>query len=314
MANMNTRRKWDISEINLSTETSNSVENSLIKPIKLVLNLNEHQSFYQYHFHEKTWINGILHRKEIKKLIHLSASQNKSGINSLHIESFDRIHLDRNLSISDKEYLNQITSILEEIKLSVNLYGTEFHLLNHQEIREKSKKVLKKLAKNYVGSNAEKQIRFFNQFYEKPHLIVEELKKYKNYGLLLPKFYGYYDSGQEKKFTVSNNQLIENLVIPISETAFINKVDEIQNLVSLKLNGEFENEISIDRCQFILSNRNVNFSPNDRPTLNQYEGFIEFEKPTGLVKNADLGIHFSFGTNYQKQITYSLKRISHEEV
>ncbi len=309
---MDTKRKWDL-ENGFSSETKGSDEKKHLHVANLLFKPHGVKQFYQFHLHEKTWTNGNLHRNEIKKLIHLTANQDKSGTNHIQIESFDRVHFNRNLTISEKEFLGQIASVLDDVKLGVNTYGKDFKIENLTEIQSKFKRTLEKLQKNYVGENAERQFRFLNTFYSKPDFILKDLFNYKLYGLLLPKFYGYYDIGQIREYRIHYTQLLENKVIPLSEKVEISNIDELKNRVQLYVSGSFADNLNTDACRLILSNRNISFSENDKAKLDKYEGSFEFQKETGLVLNSDLNIEFSFGENYRKNITYSLKSIHYEE-
>lgn len=305
------RRKWNLSELPSAENHDSTAKNSIA--INLLFNPHGVKQFYQFHIHEKIWTNGSLHRNEIKKLLHLTIDQDRNGINQIHLESFDRIHFDRNLALSEKEYLDNVASILDDVKLEVNKYGVEYQLKNHSEIHLKSKRTLEKLQKNYVGGNAERQFRFLKTFYANPKLILKDLLNYKQYGLLLPKFYGHYDVGQEKEYAVRFTQLMENMVVRITEKVQINTVDEEKKILQLQVKGQFSEEINTETCRFILTNRNIGFSENDKAVLNNYQGNFEISKGSGLVKNSELNIEFSFGENYRKNILYSLKSIDYEE-
>lgn len=309
---MDIRHKWDLGN-GFSSVEKNKDEKKQSHAIHLLLNAQNVKQFYQFHQHEKTYTNGQLHRNEIKKLIHLTLNQDKYGLNQIHVESFDRLHLNQNLALSEKEFLDQVASILHDVKLEVNTYGNDFKIKNLNEIESQSQRVIEKLQKNYAGENAERHFRFLKTFYAQPKSISKNLFNYKLYGLLLPKFYAYYDVGQLRQHTVRYTTLMENKVISILEKAEIVWVNEEKNTVQMYVSGKLAENINQEACRFILSNRAIKFSENDQAILDNYEGNFEFNKKTGVIINSELNIGFSFGENYRKNITYSLKSISYEE-
>jgi hypothetical protein len=307
---MNSRRKWNLGELN-TLDRNDLVEKSTIQPIKLVLNPVEFHSFYQFHFHEKTWINGNLHRNEIKKLIHLKTSKINTDQFLLHAETFDRLHLNRNLSISEKEFIREILTITEDLQLITDQYAQEYKIKNHPIIQAKANRILEKLSKNYRGKSVQQELSFLKSFYENPNKIIQDQLKYKNLGLLLPKFYRYYDSHQSI-YIETKHRFMDNIWTSIEE--FIHPIKESNNIIEFEVIGKLKENHQNQAFAFLAKNKNVYLEGNEIAKLELYKGKFILDKPTGLVQNSSIEIKFSFGENYQKSFEYQLNAVTLEEI
>mgnify|MGYP006951273388 CR=1 FL=1 len=133
-------------------------------PIDIKLNLSEGKKFYRYSCNEYTTINGKTHRSELNKNFHVTLKRLEKERFEYHIEIFDRVHRDKTLSMSEKDFLARIADINDDVMLITDEYG---HLKNVQELsilQDKVEKTVEKLSRSYVGKQAEDSYTFLKTF------------------------------------------------------------------------------------------------------------------------------------------------------
>lgn len=189
-------------------------------PIDIKLNLLEGKKFYRYSYNEYTTINGETHRSELNKNFHVTLKLLKDEEEErfeYHIEIFDRVHRDKELSLSEKDFLNRIADINNEVVLITDRYGKLKNLQGLSILQQRVEKAVEKLSRSYVGKQAEDFYTFLKDFYQKEHLVCQDFLKNNHFGMILHQFYGRYDQEDTAKHSVRYRNFMANAIIDIEE-------------------------------------------------------------------------------------------------
>lgn len=290
------------------------MELHLPSSIDIFLQLTFERKFYRYSYNEYTIINGKTHRSELNKILHVTLQKIENGRFEFHIETFDREHRDKELSLSEKDFLSYIARINDEIKVVTNQYVKLKTLRDLLLLQEKAKEIIKKLSESYVGRHAENSFKFVKAFYNNGNMVCDDLLKNNQFGLILHKFYGKYDQENKQNHIVRHRNLMNNNVADIVEHGKLQGVDEKDQLLTLTYTGEISSDQNWEQFYEEMDRKEISYNKEkDFPTLNKYEGVILLDSKTKEVLEHNLAIEFSLGENYQKKIIYELKEISYEE-
>lgn len=279
-------------------------------------NLKKEFQFYRLKIAEKTNRNGVIIREEIIKNIHLTIKKTVSNGYEYHLEVFDRLHRNRELSLSEKDLIGQIATITDDVKVTVDENLNFVKIVNFNLIKRKAKQKIQLLSKKYVGANASKLFEKLEHFYKNENLIYNDLQRYDKYGLLLIKFLGYYRFGLKQKFKVRYTNFLKNTLLEIDEDIKMTRLNRAIEEVELKLNGVINVE-NFNKKMFEreMKVQNIYFDETeDMPKLDEYEGTFIFNTNTGMLKNSEVNIAFSFGKKYSKELHYQMMSITHEEI
>jgi hypothetical protein len=279
-------------------------------------NLKKEFQFYRLKIAEKTNRNGVIIREEIIKNIHLTIKKTVSNGYEYHLEVFDRLHRNRELSLSEKDLIGQIATITDDVKVTVDENLNFVKIVNFNLIKRKAKQKIQLLSKKYIGANASKLFEKLEHFYKNENLIYNDLQRYDKYGLLLIKFLGYYRFGLKQKFKVRYTNFLKNTLLEIDENIKMTRLNRAIEEVELKLNGVINLE-NFNKKMFEreMKGQNIYFDETeDMPKLDEYEGTFIFNTNTGMLKNSEVNIAFSFGKKYSKELHYQMMSITHEEI
>ncbi|MCX8533191.1 hypothetical protein [Chryseobacterium luquanense] len=290
------------------------MENNNNFPINISLQLSFERKFYRYSYNEYTIINGKTHRSELNKILHVTLQAIENGRFEFHIETFNREHRDKELSLSEKDFLAYVARINDEIKVVTDEYAKLKILKDLPVLQEKSKEITKKLSGSYVGRHAENSFKFLNAFYNNGNMVCDDLLKNNQFGLILHKFYGKYNKENNQNHIVRYRNLMNNTVMDIEEQAQLQSIDEKEQLITLSYTGKLSSDKNWEQFYEEMERKQISYNKEkDVPTLNKYEGFILFDSKTKEVLEHNLTLVFSLGENYQKKFIYELKEISYEE-
>ncbi|MFD2907377.1 hypothetical protein ACFSX9_01375 [Flavobacterium ardleyense] len=279
-------------------------------------NLKKELQFYRLKIAEKTNSNGVIIREEIIKNLHLTIRKTVSNGYEYHVEVFDRLHRNRELSLSEKDLIDQIATITDDVKVMVDENLNFVKIVNYNLIKRKAKEKIKMLSKKYVGVNASKLFDKLEQFYKNENLLYKDLQRYDKYGLVLIKFLGYYRFGLKQKYKVRYTNFLKNTWLEINEDIKMNRLNRAIEEVELTLTGEINLE-NFNKKMFEreMKVQNIYFDETeDRPKLDKYEGTFVFNTKTGMLNKSEVIIAFSFGKNYSKDFHYQLTSVKHDEI
>lgn len=279
-------------------------------------NLKKELQFYRLKIADVTNCNGVIIREEIIKNVHLTIRKKLSNGYEYHLEVFDRLHRNRELSLSEKDLIDQISTITDDVKVTLDENLNFVKIVNYNLIKRKAKQKIKILSKKYVGVNASKLFEKLDHFYKDENLIYNDLQRYDKYGLLLIKFLGYYRFGLKQKYKVRYSNFLKNTLLEIDEdikmTRLNRAIEEVELSVSGEINLQNFNKKMFEREMKV---RNVYFDEtNDMPKLDKYEGKFIFNTKTGMLNKSEVNIAFSFGKNYSKEFHYQLTSVNCEEI
>lgn len=277
-------------------------------------NTTDFFQFYKLSINEYTTINGETDRDELTKTIHLSIKKYDYQFQYL-VEVFDRVHKNRTLSLSEKDLGVQLSSILDEIKLNVDLDLNLIKIDNFDEIKDKAQQKIKKLFQKYVGENAKTKFEFLSKFYNNEKLIFSDLQRYNQLGLLINKFQGLYRFGRSSKYKIRYLNFLENTLLEVDETMKLIRLNRDIEELEIQLSGVISD--NFNKIMFVkeMELQDIIFDhQKDNPTLDVYRGNYVFNSVTGEIKSSKINIEFSFGTNYSKKIEYNLVAVNHEEI
>jgi hypothetical protein len=282
--------------------------------INLQLSVDEDLQSYQFSMIEITIENENKYKSELTKTVFSTIKKLSNNLFTAHIETFDKDYKNKEVSITEKEFLARLAEINDDVQLSINSCGGIKAINNLLQIQERAKSKIAKLAKSHVGEVVENTFKYYTDFYGNENRVILDLKGYKELGLLVNNFYGVYAPKIVKKNTVRFLNFMDDTIVNIEETASIHKIDEDNGTVEIKVVGEMINPIY--KTMFIKSLKNKDIFVNehvDEAGLKKYEGFFMFDSITGIVKNATLEIQFMYGQYYNKTITYQLNEIVHAD-
>jgi hypothetical protein len=289
------------------------MESVLSTDIKLTLSFK--RRFYDYSFNEYTLINEKKYRNELNKILHTTLQNSENGKFEFHIETFDRVHRNKELSLSEKDFMAYVARINDEIKVVTDKYVKLKTLKDLTLLQEKAKEITEKLSGSYVGRHAENSFKFLKAFYNNGNVVCKDLLKNNQFGLILHKFYGKYDKKNLQNHIVSFKNLMNNTVADIEEQAQLQSIDEKEQLITLKYTGKLSSDNHWEQFYEEMNRKQISYNKEkDFPTLNKYEGVILLDSKTKEVLKHTLSIDFSLGQNYQKKFIYELKEISYDEV
>ncbi|MGN7756953.1 hypothetical protein ACTJIV_05700 [Chryseobacterium sp. 22532] len=284
-------------------------------PIDIKLNLSEGKKFYRYSCNEYTTINGKTHRSELNKNFHVTLKRLEKERFEYHIEIFDRVHRDKTLSLSEKDFLARIADINDDVVLITDEYG---HLKNVQELsilQDKVEKTVEKLSRSYVGKQAEDSYTFLKTFYQNENLVGKDFLKSNQLGMILHKFYGRYEQEDRVKYSVRYLNFMTNTVIDIEERVQTEAMRCDDELLLLQYTGNIPSDKNWEMFYGEMNRKEIAYNrETDFPKLDKYKGQILLDFKTKEVLEHKLTIEFSLGENYQKKIIYHIKEISYEEL
>lgn len=201
-------------------------------PIDISLQLSFERKFYSYSYNVYTIINGKTHRSELNKTLHVTLQKTENGRFEFHIETFDREHRDKELSLSEKDFLGYIAKINDEIKVVTDKYAKLKTLKDLPVLQDKAKEIVKKLSGSYVGIHAVNSFKFLKAFYNNGNMVCDDLLKNNQFGLILHKFYGKYDTVLDHSINrpgyVKDSILHENCTCAIIDLKKIKIISQIQ--------------------------------------------------------------------------------------
>jgi hypothetical protein len=290
--------------------------NTIEETATINLQLNVEADLKAYHFSmiEVTIENENKRKCETNKTIYSTIKKLSNNLFTAHVETFDREYKNKEVSITEKEFLARLAEINDDVQLNINSVGNIRAINNLPEIQERAKSKIAKLAKSHVGEWVENTFKYYTDFYENENRVILDLQGYKELGLLVSNFYGVYAPKIIKKNRVRFLNFMDDTFVNIEETASIHKIDEDNGSVEIRVVGEMINPIY--KTMFIKSLKNKSIVVNenvDEGILKKYEGFFMFDSRTGIVKNATLEIEFTYGQYYNKTITYQLNEIVHAD-
>lgn len=282
--------------------------------INLQLSVEEDLRQYQFSIIEVTTENESKHKSEISKTIFSTIKKVSNNLFTAHIEIYDREYKNKEVSLTEKEFLARLGEINDNVLLTINSVGDVKKIDNLSALQERAKSKITKLVKSHVGEAVESTFKYYTEFYENEKRVVLDLKNYNQLGLLLNNFYGVYAPKIIKKNTVRYVNFMDDTIVNVEEVAAIHKIDEDNGTVEIKVNGTMIDPIyksmffKTAKDKSIVINEEVDFA-----CLNKYEGYFMFDTETGIVKNATLKILFTYGQHYNKTITYQLNEIVHAD-
>ncbi|MFZ4929439.1 hypothetical protein [Chryseobacterium sp. Mn2064] len=284
-------------------------------PINVKLNLSEGKKFYRYTYNEYTTTHGKTHRSELNKNLHVSLQRLENEGFEYHIDIFDRVHLDKELSPSEKDFLAQIADINNEVVLLTDEYARLKNIQGLSVLQHKVAKTVEKLSRSYVGKQAEELYRFLKEFYQKENLVGKDFLKKNHFGMILHPFYGMYEQENEGKHRVRYNNFMTHTVIDIDETVQTEAMRYDEELLLLQYTGAIPSDKNWEMFYGEMKRKQVAYNrEKDIPQLDKYKGQMLLDFTTKEVLEHKLTIEFSLGENYQKKIIYHIKEISHEDL
>jgi hypothetical protein len=275
--------------------------------INLQLSVVEDLKSYQFSLVEVTLENEKIYKSELTKTMFSTIKKVSNNLFAAHVEIFDRDYKNKEVSITEKEFLARLGEINDDVQLNINSVGNIRAINNLLEMQQRAKSKIAKLAKSHVGEAVENTFKYYTDFYGNENRVILDLKSYKELGLLVNNFYGVYAPKIVKKNTVRFLNFMDDTIVNIEETASIYKIDEDNGSVEIKVVGEMISPIY--KAMFLKSLRNKSIVVNenlDEGVLKKYEGFFMFDSRTCTVKKAKVDIEFTYGQYYNKTITYQL--------
>lgn len=284
-------------------------------PINIKLNLLEGKKFYRYSYNEYTTINGKTHRSELNKNFHVTLKRLEKERFEYHIETFDRIHLDKELSLSEKDFLAQIADVNDDVVLITDEYGCLKNIQGLSILQDRMEKVVEKLSRSYVGKKAEDFYQFLKAFYQSENLVGKDFLKNVHFGMILHQFYGRYEKESQVKQRVRYRNFMANTIIDIDESIQTEAMRYDDELLLLQYVGHIPSDKNWEMFYGEMERKKIACnSETDAPKLDKYKGQMLLDFITKEVLEHKLTIEFSLGENYQKKIIYHVKEISHEEL
>lgn len=284
-------------------------------PIDIKLNLSEGKKFYRYSYNEYTTINGKTHRSELNKNFHVTLKLLEKERFEYHIEIFDRVHRDKELSLSEKDFLTKIADINNEVMLITDEYANLKNVQGLSILQERVEKTVEKLSRSYVGKKAEDSYQFLKEFYQKEHLVGQDFLKNNHFGMIIHKFYGRYEQEDTAKYRVRYRNFMTNSVIDIEEHVQTEEMRCDDELLLLQYIGNIPSDKNWEMFYGEMKRKEIAYhNETDFPKLDKYKGQILLDVKTKEVLEHKLTIEFSLGENYQKKIIYHIKEISYEEL
>ncbi len=275
--------------------------------ISLQLNVDRAMRFYDFSYIDITTTQGERVVNELRKLYHVTIERQQDRLFTMHIESFDREHLCRSFSLSEKEYSSKLAQISDDIVLQVNNIGIIKAVVNIVEMQTKAEMITQKLSDSYVGNRVEEQFNNILQHYKQEQLVIQDAQHYIQYGLLCSNLYALYKPGKPIEKGMRYINIVANCVIDVEEQASVEKIDEDNGEVTIKVLGKLKQPILVKMIQYEMNMNDIDYINDvDKPILSKYLGLFTFNTKTGLLKAAQLDIDFSFGKNYNKTIQYKL--------
>lgn len=284
-------------------------------PIDVKLNLLEGKKFYRFSYNEYTTINGKTHRSELNKNFHVTLRCLEKEKFEYHIEIFDRIHRDKELSLSEKDFLARIAEINDDVVLITDPYVRLKNVEELSVLQDKVEKTVEKLSRSYVGKKAKDFYTFLKEFYQNENLVSKDFLKNNHFGMVLHKFYGRYEKEDQAKYSVRYRNFMANTVIDIEECVQPEAMRCDDELLLIQYIGSIPSDKNWQMFYGEMERKEIAFnSETDFPKLDRYKGQILLDFKTREVLEHKLTIEFSLGENYQKKIIYHIKEISHEEL
>lgn len=284
-------------------------------PIDVKLNLFEGKKFYLYSYNEYTTINGQTHRSELNKNFHVTLKLLETARFEYHIEIFDRVHKDKELSLSEKDFLARIAEINDDVVLITDEYGRLKNVQGLSVLQDRMEKTVEKLSRSYVGKQAEESYQFFKEYYQKEYLVGQDFLKNTHFGMILHQFYGRYEQENTTKHSVRYRNFMANTIIDIEEYVQTEAMRCDDELMLLQYTGNIPSDKNWEMFYGEMKRKEVAYhSETDFPKLDLYKGQILLDFKTKEVLEHKLTIAFSLGENYQKKIIYHIKEISGEEL
>ncbi|WP_123868154.1 hypothetical protein [Chryseobacterium lactis] len=284
-------------------------------PIDVKLNLSEGKKFYRYTYNEYTIINGKIHRSELNKNFHVTLKRLENEQFEYHIEVFDRVHRDKELSPSEKDFLDKITAINDDVVLITDEYGRLKNIEGLSILQDKVEKTVEKLSRSYVGQKAEDLYQFLKAFYQNETLVSKDFLKNIHFGMILHPFYRRFEKEDQGKHSVRYRNFMINTIIDIDESVQTEAMRYDDELLLLQYIGTIPSDKNWEMFYGELKRKEIAYnSETDVPKLDKYKGQMLLDFITKEVLEHKLTIDFSLGDNYQKKIIYHIKEISHEEL
>lgn len=284
-------------------------------PIHIKLNLQEGKKFYRYSYNEYTTISGKTYRSELNKNFHVTLKRLEGERFEYHIEIFDRVHRDKELSLSEKDFLDRIAEINNDVVLITDEYGRLKNVQGLPILQDKVKKMVEKLSRTYVGKKAEDFFQFLKTFYQNENLVAKDFLKNIHFGMILHQLYGRYDEKDNQvKHHVRYRNFMTNTIIDIDESVQTEAMRCDDELLLLQYIGTIPSDKNWEMFYGELKRREIAYNDTDIPKLDKYKGQMLLDFITKEVLEHKLTIEFSMGANYQKKIIYHIKEISHEEL
>ncbi|WP_160137466.1 hypothetical protein [Chryseobacterium sp. c4a] len=284
-------------------------------PLHVKLNLQEGKKFYRYTYNEYTTTYGETHRSELNKVFHVALKRLETERFEYHIEIFDRVHRDKELSSSEKNFLDRIAEINNNVKLITDEYGRLKSIQDLSVLQGKVEKIIEKLSRSYVGKQADDFYQFLKTLYRSEQLVAKDFLKNIHFGLILHQFYGRLDENDQVRHSVRYRNFMTNTIIDIDENIQTEAIRYDDELLLIQYTGNIPSNKNWEMFYGEMQRKEIAYhTETDFPKLDKYKGQILLDFMTKEVLEHKLTIEFSLGDNYQKRIIYHIKEISHEEL
>lgn len=257
------------------------------------------QQFYRFLQEEQTLIHGMEEKNDKTALIYCTRYPVKEFFN-VGWETFKPQYWSTRMSETDKILHKKLDLITSDLQMIISPQGTLHDLTNVIEIQKKADRILNDLSHKYLGGNAQKLFKAYQNYYAHKRNIMSSLCSYSAIGLLLPPY-------TAVPREVKNAKLMESILFTLQETSKPITDTEI------KITGKLQEQHELSDLQALAELRKIKIKKQDIPKLELYEGIYHLQ-PDKSVKSASLSIHFSFGENYKKIIRYTLNTVTYEEI
>ena len=271
------------------------------------------QQFYTFSMLELANEQGRQVKNEVKKTIHASIQWLEQDRFLIHLEFFDRVQKNKDLSPSDKDFNHYITSIIDDVKVQSDAHANIRMIYQPHILQQKAAQTIDHLSVSFIGLEAERTFKVLNAFYNNETVIIRHLQAYSQYGLLLSPHYGQYSSGTHIH-TVCHPKFVGHTDLYIREQATLISAEGDNDETKVEITGTLDTPDDEITMTERIRNKGITAATPDRFTVDQYTGHYTFCQLTGQVKEAGLIMKCSCGSNYSKSIYYELKSVSYENI
>ncbi|WP_162903129.1 hypothetical protein [Taibaiella koreensis] len=281
--------------------------------IRLRAGETSRKSFYKLMTAERSFMDGIIQRSEVSRVVHITLTPTDKERFALSLETFDARRKDSIMSLGIKDLLARVERCYQDLELTLNSSGHIVSIQNMDQIREVLAAQKQYLEERFNGPGMQAVDQFESCVLQSEQTLTRYLCNDRKLGLLFQIPYGAVGASWMPMFRTRTNNFMDQTIAMVNESFRLSEANEEH--IRIEGRGQLEPGIQTALFRSAMQRHKLPFHPQaDKPVLIRYTRDLVLDVQTQWPLSAQLAARFEFGKSYTKEIDYQLTAVAAEEV